>query len=228
MSRLRSALCNELLVHTQCMSEYSLYNVQYVDVTCLLLLQVGNEIFNANKLVLASRSSLFKSIFTSSSPTRLPPLVQSVTVNSGISVVTIDFPSSKIFDLFLHLLYGGQILIKKADQTPPFSPSLSRKSHGHTKEDTPNTSFASGEEVDWTAMYDRFGGRQSCSDLLVSLNDSESPVSLSYPPSPERGGVQQCGEDVPLKVLETLNWRSDVHMLLRLAGELKIENLKDR
>ena len=193
--------------------------------TIFIYLQVGHDVFNANKLVLASRSPLFKSIFISLSPVRLPP---SVIVNSENTMITIDFPSSQIFDLFLHLLYGGQIVIKRANQTPSFSPSLSRKSHGHAKDDTPNTSFTSGEDVDWTAMYDRFGGRQSCSDLLVSLNDSESPVSLSYPSSPERGGEIQPCEDSLVKVFETTNWRSDVHLLLRLASELKIETLKDR
>lgn len=150
-------------------------------------------------------------------------------------MITIDFSSSKLFDLFLHLLYGGQVVIKSDELTPPYSPlpSPSRKSQGHTTESTPNTSFNSGDDVDWTAMYDRFGGGQSAiSDLCVSLNGSQSPISVSFSASPDRSdrgvGKREDKEDVLVKVWKTTKWRSDVHSLLQLAHDLQVNDLKEK
>ena len=85
-------------------------------------------------------------------------------------------------------------------------------------------------------MYDRFGGNQSSSHELP-LNGSHTPISLSFPASPEyggggrkvtMGGWEGGGGGGVVRVLETSTWRSDLQLFLQLARDFQVEDLRKR
>lgn len=190
------------------------------------ILQIAGEVFNANKLILASNSSFLRSIFNNprSKWPEIPKLIRSIDSEGSICLIQLNFDSRIAFEHFLHLMYGGQVIVKNANKMEVPSP---HKATTTTTEDTPNTSFTSGDDVDWTAMYDQFGGSKSS----LGVHSDIITKHPSLPHTPERGyQAQKCdpAHNGAVRVFETKNWKKDLSLLKDLAVAFQVQQLEKK
>lgn len=162
-------------------------------------LQVGDQVFTAHRFILGSASPELSALLKSSPLDRSPntPQQQQQQQNSPFSqTVSINCDNPSVFEAFLHYIYGSHIrLLPPASVTahssqlhaPPPSqlhpsqngPLCSGSSSGLSGptssttsldgESTPDTSFASVDENDLTAVYDQF----STSNSMDQFEDIE-------------------------------------------------------
>ena len=112
-----------------------------------LYLQVGVQVFAAHRYILASASPAFSSLLQPGDDTHTPECVKSLSESN--LVIDCD---PEIFESFLHYLYGSSIRVVPPSSSQPPSGNVSME-----QESTPDTSVASVDENDLTAIYDRYG-----------------------------------------------------------------------
>ena len=182
-----------------------------------------DQLFSAHKFILASASPVFAALFqTEGCNSTLPKCVESYT-NSRL-VLKIDSPTT--FEVFLHYMYGSHISIKHGplDTTLPSESVLDPDS-------TPDTSFASVDDNDLTALYDQYAAEGSHGELF---DDYQVPIILNHSTPKKRSGNRRhpqkdcasLGDNEPRKDFTPSNLRNDLKALLMLASDFHISSLK--
>ena len=194
---------------------------------------MGDQLYSAHKFILASRSPVFASIFhpESSNSHGIPNCVESYT-NSRL-VLKVD--NMKIFSVFLHYMYGSHICIKyPSDNSKSALPSETIPV-SVDPESTPDTSFASFDENDLTALYDQYAAEGSHSKLSDDHDVDQDPVTLihSTPKKPSSSRrpqrrVAALSDGEPQMELISSNLRNDLKTLLQLASDFQISSLKPK
>ena len=151
----------------------------------------------------------------------LPRCVESYT--DSRLVLKIDNPT--MFEVFLHYMYGSHICIKHPpDSTLPSESTLDPDS-------TPDTSFASVDDNDLTALYDQYAAEGSHDELMddyqvpIILNHSTPKKHSSNRHHPQKDGAS-LSDDEPRKDFTPANLQNDLKALLMLASDFHISSLK--
>lgn len=152
--------------------------------------------FSAHKFVLASASPVFASLFQENGKPRDTP--ESVTIHSNSKLEVRSRKS--VFETFLYYLYGSHIRITPpSSASPPHSTTQPNTAGtGLSLESTPDTSFASVDDNDLTALYDQYA-TESNGDGGGFLETGGLPriSKQSTPKKGSRNRMTQSGVYVP-------------------------------
>ena len=195
---------------------------------------MGDQLFHAHKFILASASPVWASIFhpesSDSHDIHVPKCVESY-VDSRL-VLKID--NLSIFGVFLHYMYGRHICIQQSPDNAKGTLPSENISVNLDPESTPDTSFASIDENDLTALYDQYA-EGSHNKLTDDHDVPQDPVTLihSTPKKPSsnrhpKGGIAALGDAEPKMEFISSNLRNDLKTLLQLATDFQISSLKQR